>query len=88
MAKRYAQMRMPSIRTMQLWFKKKHLNKPRVKGESSSPTESVSEVHDCWQIDAKENVTLQDDSGNCYLTTVDVKSGAALETPVFPPQAD
>lgn len=85
LSRRYPQIPMPSIRAMQLWFRKSHLTKPRIERAVSSETEQVVAVHDCWQIDAKENVRLQDSSGNCYLTTVDVKSGAALEVPVFFP---
>ena len=88
LTKRYPKLPMPAIRTMQLWFKKHKLSKPRIERPSTTEVAQVEAVHDCWQIDAKENIILQDDSKNCYLTTVDVKSGIALEVPVFPPQAD
>ena len=43
----------------------------------------VRAVHECWQIDAKENLCLLDGSKACYLTMVDKKSGAVLTTPCF-----
>ncbi|MCH2043014.1 MAG: hypothetical protein MK212_02650 [Saprospiraceae bacterium] len=43
----------------------------------------VKEVHDEWQIDAKENLTLQDGSRACYLNIVDKKSGAVLASHCF-----
>lgn len=87
LSKRYPEEKMPSIRTIQLWFKQLQLNKPIAKRPNTTAP-IVEKVHDCWQIDAKENITLTNESDNCYLTTVDVKSGIALEVPVFPPQED
>jgi len=87
LSKRYPKMSMPAIRTMQLWFRKHRLTKPRIERPSTVEASAVESEHDCWQIDAKENIILVDGSKNCYLTTVDVKSGIALEVPVFPPQA-
>lgn len=43
----------------------------------------VQKVHECWQIDAKENLCLLDNSKACYLTIVDKKSGAVLATSCF-----
>lgn len=79
---RYPTMRLPSDGTVQKWFRAKGLNKLRVsRQEQTIPV--VKQVHDCWQIDAKENIELGNGSQACYLTTVDVKSGAVLEAPVF-----
>ena len=84
---RYPVEAFPSIRTMQLWFRKAGLSSP--KAYRKEPTvEKVSAVHDRWQIDAKENLKLKDDSKACYLSVVDVKSGAALGTPVFSQRKD
>lgn len=79
---RYPNEDFPSIRTMQLWFRKAGLSLPKAyRKEPIIP--KVNAVHDCWQIDAKENIKLQDGSKACYLTIVDVKSGAVLDAPVF-----
>ena len=84
---RYPTEEFPSIRTMQLWFRKAGLSLPKAY-RKEPVVEKVSAVHDRWQIDAKENLKLQDGSKACYLTVVDVKSGAAIGAPVFPQRKD
>ena len=80
--KRYPKEGFPSVRTVQNWFKSKQITQPLTqRGEQESSV--VRAVHDCWQIDAKENLKLKGGSTACYLTTVDVKSGGVLETPIF-----
>lgn len=79
---KYSQEALPTARMVQKWFKSKHLGKPKMQREEQQIAK-VKQVHDCWQIDAKENIKLADGTGTCYLTTVDVKSGAVLETPIF-----
>lgn len=79
---RFPQAAFPSIRTMQLWFRKAGLSLPKAYRKEPI-VEKVSAVHDRWQIDAKENLKLKDGSKGCYLTIVDVKSGAVIDTPVF-----
>ncbi|HEY9886408.1 MAG TPA: helix-turn-helix domain-containing protein [Vampirovibrionales bacterium] len=80
---RYPNAKMPSERSLQKWFKDHKLNRPRSKKPIEKAPE-VEAVHDCWQLDAKENICLQDGSKASYLTTVDVKSGIVLEAPIFP----
>lgn len=84
---RYPDEDFPSVRTMQLWFRKAGLNLPRAK-RHEPVAQQVDHPHDCWQIDAKENITLLDGSKVCYLTVVDVKSGSALDAPIFPQRKD
>lgn len=74
----------PAIRTMQRWFRKAGLYKPRRQANEPSIGRSVA-PHNIWEVDAKEQLTLLDGSPACYLTIVDEKSGAWLEAPVFPP---
>jgi len=81
-AEKYPKEAQPSVRMVQKWFKSKNLVKPKVQREEQSELKG-KEGHDCWQIDAKEKIKLADGTRACYLTTVDVKSGAVLETPVF-----
>jgi hypothetical protein len=65
---------LPSIRTVERWFRKNNLGKPpRQTGEAAIGRSRG--VHNIWEVDAKEA---------CYLTTVDEKSGALLASPVFP----
>lgn len=82
LSKQYPNRKLPQARTLQKWFSKLNLNKPKV-DRPQQVNVDVQSVHDCWQIDAKEHIILSDDSKHCYLTTVDVHSGIALEAPVF-----
>lgn len=86
-AQKYPTEKLPSVRTVQKWFQSKHYTRPKIQREKQVIAK-VEEVHDCWQIDAKENIKLLDGSKACYLTTVDVKSGAVLEAPVFSLSSD
>lgn len=82
LSKRYANENLPSERTLQNWFSTLSLTKPKLERPQQLSFE-VKYVHDCWQIDAKENILLKDGNKYSYLTTVDVKSGIALAVPVF-----
>lgn len=74
---------LPSIRTLERWFREHNLSKPpRQTGEPRIGRAKA--VHNIWEVDAKENLVLQDGQEACYLTTVDEKSGAWLASPVFP----
>jgi hypothetical protein len=74
---------LPSIRTVERWFRKNNLGKPpRQTGEAAIGRSRG--VHNIWEVDAKENLVLLDGQEACYLTTVDEKSGALLASPVFP----
>lgn len=84
---RYTNKHLPSERTMQKWFRSKGYNKPRVT-RVKPKVRSPKVPHDCWQIDAKEMLKLGDGSSACYLTIVDVESGAILDSPTFPPGSD
>lgn len=81
---RYPTLPLATARTMQRWFKKAGLGKVR----SKIPKGDVGwakQVHETWQIDAKEQFKLQDGQPSCYLTMVDEKSGSLLAAKVFPP---
>jgi hypothetical protein len=43
------------------------------------------QVHDFWQVDAKEQLQLASKQKACYLTRVDETSGCLLQAFVFPP---
>jgi hypothetical protein len=83
----FANDRIPSASTLQRWFRKRHLSKPR---QVVAPPRigCAKAPHNIWQVDAKENLILLDGSEACYLTITDEHSGAGLEALVFPPQAD
>lgn len=73
----------PAIRSLGRWFRENNLIKPpRQTGEPTIGRAKA--VHNIWEVDAKEQLTLQDGQAACYLTMVDEKSGAWLASPVFP----
>lgn len=87
LCERYGRAGTPAVRTMQQWFRNCKLTKPRQ--QIAQPHIGASKaVHNIWQVDAKENLTLLDGSEACYLTITDEHSGAGLEALPFPPQAD
>ena len=77
----------PGIRTLQRWFKKAHL-KPMHSTIPKPERTWAQTPHEIWQIDAKEQLRLDDGSPACYLTVSDEHSGALLASPPFPPQPD
>ncbi len=74
---------LPSIRTVERWFRKNNLGKPPRQTREPAIGRARG-VHNIWEVDAKENLVLLDGQEACYLTTVDEKSGALLASPVFP----
>jgi len=85
LAERYGPQRTPSARTLQRWFRRAQLTKPRQQQAQPRIGQSRA-VHNIWQVDAKERLTLADGSPACYLTVTDEHSGAGLAAVVFPPQ--
>lgn len=73
----------PSIRMLSHWFSKLHLQDPRESAKHQKIGSSRA-VHNIWQVDAKEQITLSDGQKACYLSIVDEKSGAWLGSSVFP----
>jgi hypothetical protein len=83
---RYKDMDVPAERTLQQWFRTKKLYKPRSRFPVlQPPTPWASQVHEVWQIDAKEKLCLAGGQKACYLSVVDQKSGCLLKAAVFPP---
>ena len=90
LARRYPQEALPDVRTFQRWFHRAgYANFPKLRSPQAVIEASpVQAVHDCWQVDAKERLCLDDGTKACYLTVVDVHSGVVLASPVFPPRTD
>jgi hypothetical protein len=83
MSQKYPHRKMPSIRTLQYWFK--WSNKDSC--QNTHPKEEVEwskSPHDVWQTDAKEQGKLLDKSPYCWLTITDEKTGGLIEAPLFP----
>lgn len=74
---------LPSVRTLQYWFKAAGLSKTRSK-RPQAPKDWATQVHAVWQVDAKEHQRLADGTRACYLTITDEHSSAVLAAPVFP----
>src|SRR4051812_2980304 len=86
MQQRYQHNTIPSERSLQRWFKARHLCQP--KSIFPPPVLKTAEqpiaVHDVWQIDAKERLHLGSGEKACYLTIVDQQSGCLLKAVIFP----
>jgi len=84
---RYPTKAIPTIRTFQLWFRAQSLNRPK----STSPKLNISqniEVHQTWQIDAKERFCIANGQRVCWLNISDEYSRSLLDSRVFPPQTN
>lgn len=87
MQQHYMHFTIPSERSLQRWFKARHLYKPKSvfpPPAALQATEQPAAVHDLWQIDAKEKLHLSSGEKACYLTMVDQPSGCLLKAVVFP----
>lgn len=81
---RYGPRLLSSERSLQRWFKAAGLYQLK----TTFPAAAVHwarQVHDTWQLDAKEQLHLKHGQKACYLSVVDEKSGALLAPFVFPP---
>lgn len=83
MAKTFA--RVPSARTLQRWFLKAEVNQKRERAPKVS-SDKGKEVHDVWELDAKEQVQLKDASRRSAMMAVDEASGALIDAVTFPPR--
>lgn len=80
---RYPERPLPSVRTLQRWFKARGLTPKRSKIPQAEK-QWASGVHQVWQVDAKEHQKTADGKPACWLTMTDEYSTAVLQTPVFP----
>jgi hypothetical protein len=73
----------PTVRTLQRWYCKERYSEPKMKHNEPNIGKSQA-VHNIWQVDAKEQITLTDQQVACYLTFTDEFSGIWLGSVVFP----
>ena len=76
---------LPSIRTFYRWCR---WLQPLAQ-KSKLPEASrrwAKQLHEGWQIDAKEEMLTADGARQCWLNIVDEHSGTVIDPPVFPPQ--
>ena len=82
---RYKDKAVPSERTLQRWFKARHLYRAKSRFPLLPSPSAAHQVHEVWQIDAKERLHLGTGQKASYLSIVDEKSGSLLRAEVFPP---
>jgi hypothetical protein len=85
LSQKYVREKIPSVRTLQNWFKwsqesECHNKHPKTVGIW------VDSPHDMWQVDAKEQGRLTTGEPLCWLTMTDEKSGSLITAPLFPPR--
>jgi hypothetical protein len=84
---KWPRLKVPHARTLQRWFGAAGVNRHarrRLVGQNHA---RGKEVHDVWQMDAKEQIGLADGSEVSWLTLSDEKSGAVIAGEVFFPGA-
>jgi hypothetical protein len=87
LAEEFAEAILPSLRTLQRWFRQAQVQTPpRNKGVSRSVYRG-QQRHEVWALDAKEQIRLEDGSDASWLTITDEASGAILVADFFPDQA-
>ena len=77
---------LPAERTLQRWFQRAGLI-PAPSGRRLGPSSyrRAPQPHEVWQMDAADQVALQNGTQVCWLRIADECSGAVLGTTVFPP---
>jgi hypothetical protein len=86
LAEQYPGAALPSVRTLQSWFRKAGVNRTPATQHKSQKVKRGQEVHEVWAVDAKERMKLADGSGASWLTITDEASGAIVDAEAFPPQ--
>lgn len=75
-------LKLPTTRTMNRWFHWNNQLQVKTKLPSTDRTWAKN-LHDVWQIDAKESMLTQNGENNCWLNVVDEYSGAPISPIVF-----
>jgi hypothetical protein len=75
---------LPHYRTFNRWFHWNGQAPTKIRSQLPQSTAGkATELHTCWQVDAKEEMTLADGSRNCWLNIADESSGTVIQPPVF-----
>lgn len=86
LASTYPEAALPSVRSLQRWFREAGLNRaPKQRQERVKTVKRGQSAHEIWAVDAKEQMQLADGSYACWLTVTDEASGCILGSQVFPP---
>jgi transposase len=76
---------LPSQRTLQRWFRRAGVARPRPERTAKPTVKRGQAAHEVWAVDAKEQIQLADGSYVSWLTITDEGSGAILVAALFPP---
>jgi len=80
-------LKLPEVRTLYRWFNWEDLTPSRTRLPKAVKS-WAKELHEGWQVDAKEEMRTVDGEKQCWLNIVDEHSGTVIDPPVFPPQED
>lgn len=83
LVQRYGADQIASIRQLQRWFRDTGLTRPTSHTKDEHVVLRAEQVHQRWQVDAKERLVLADGQCCCYLSLIDERSGAALAAILF-----
>ena len=83
--RRHPRSRVPAERTLQYWFRTQGLQGIRKRHQRSQPYPRAKSPHAVWEMDAKEQIRLQDGTWTSVVSAQDECSGAVLNARAFPP---
>jgi hypothetical protein len=84
LGERWQRQPLPSERTLQRWFQREGLG-PAPRGRRPrGPGARAQRPHEVWQMDAVEQIPLQNKQRACWLRITDEFTGAVLHTKVMP----
>ncbi len=84
LGQRWRRQPLPSVRTLQRWFQREGLG-PAPRGRRPRGLRARAQrPHEVWQMDAVEQIRLQNKQLACWLRITDEFSGAVLHTKVMP----
>jgi hypothetical protein len=86
LAEHFAEADLPSLRTLQRWFRQAQVQIARREKRVSGAVYRGQQRHEVWAIDAKEQLRLADGSDASWLSITDEASGAILSAAFFPDQ--
>ncbi len=76
---------LPSVRTFYRWFHWNNQIEPSSR-VPKQPAKWATQLHEGWQIDAKEEMLTLDGNKQTWLNITDEHSSTVIDPPVFPPQ--
>lgn len=87
LCEQYGEEGLPSKRTLQRWFRREGIQKPRRDQRPNVKVKRGQVPHEVWALDAKEDIQLADGTYVSWLTITDEGSGAILSATLFPHSA-